>query len=707
MRFNNSTFRSGPNQYLAFIDPAQIGRVEAVLGPAGSLYGSDSLGGAIHVLSAAPPPAGPRALHGDATAFGGTADLSGGASTRLSGVHGALSWLAGISARHHGDLRAGGGLDSRHVLRRLFGLDPAAIRALDGPRLRGTAFRQAGAHAKLLLRLPRAQSLTAWYQGSRMDGVQSYKDLSGGLGRLQSAFDPQRLQFFYTRYEKLRAGPLDSLTATFSLNAQRDGSVRQGLRITDPVIRDLTGVDAAGYAVQASRSIGARQAVVFGAEVYAETIDAERTSRLAAGETRRERALYPNGSRYTTWALYAHDTLELGRLRIAGGGRMTGIASRTYAARNPGLGVADSSQRFRDLTFDSSVAWQAASAVRLFANISRGFRAPNLNDLGALGLNDLGYEIPVSDAVPAGALVANSASESAFSTGRPAAGLAPERLYNYETGLLLRARRAGLRVHAFDAELLSPIVRRTLLFPASAPPSSLAGLPVTPIEPTPAQRAQGVVAVATALDPRAVKAFVNDGRARYYGLETLAEWSLSPRWRVEASYAFLAGRELNPNRPMRRLPPQQGYAAVRYVPSGRRPWIEAGLSAAGAQRRLSGGDRDDERIGASRSRRDIADFFAGAMASRWVANGVLTPTGETLAAIQDRVLPGAAEAARVPLYRENSGWFSVALRGGVPAGERLSVNWSVSNLTDRNYRLHGSGIDAPGIHAWVMLRYSF
>src|SRR5690606_23803831 len=140
------------------------------------------------------------------------------------------------------------------------------------------------------------------------------------------------------------------------------------------------------------------------------------------------------------------------------------------------------------------------------------------------------------------------------------------------TGVMLRGRGASLRLQAFDAELLSPIVRRTLLFPAAAPPAALAGLPVTPLEPTPEQRARGVVAVATALDPRAVKAFVNDGRARYYGLESLAEWELSPRWHVAANYAFLAGRELNPNRHMRRLPPQQGYLAVRYVPSGRRPW---------------------------------------------------------------------------------------------------------------------------------------
>jgi outer membrane receptor protein involved in Fe transport len=593
-------------------------------------------------------------------------------------------------------------------------------------------------HTKIAARLGPQQSLTGTYQRSEQKGVRGYKDLWGGLGRLRSDFDPQQLDFAYGRYEALGAGRLDWISATFSVNSQDDGSVRQNLRATDRIVRDDVAVDALGYAIQAGTRLSRRQTVVFGGEIYDERVNARRDETdPRTGTIEQKRPLYPNGSQYRTSGVFVQDVIDLvrgsgDRALIAHlGGRFTRVEVTTDAGKNRGdagqsFGVVDSARSYHDWTFNASLTWQATRAVSFNLVTGRGFRAPNLNDLGALGLNDLGYEIPAELAIDAGALVGASDGEGVASSGHPVTSLKSERLFNVELGTTITSRRLYARVNGFDAELLDPIVRRTLVFPPATRPSTLAGIPVTPIAPSAAQLADGVGSVATAIDPRAVKAFVNEGRARYYGLDALFRYRVATRWFAEANYSYLVGHDLNPTRFVRRLPPQQGFVAVRFQPMNRLSWIEASASLSGAQERFSGGDLTDERIGAARRRSDISDFFLGGLIGPYIlpgsdgrpgtADDTFALTGETLAQIRDRVLPLGAtvngvrvsdDGTRVPLYTRTPGFVSLNVRAGLEITDHLDITLGLMNAFDCNYRVHGSGVDAPGRSVFARLSVSY
>jgi outer membrane receptor protein involved in Fe transport len=676
-------------------------------------------------------------VHGGLNVFGATADRANGAvaTLLLSGPH--MSWIVGGARRQLDDVRAGGGRDSHHVLRRLFGLSDDQIRGVTGTLHDGTGFSQSGFHTKMAARLGQQQNLTLWYQHSALEDVRGYKDLWGGLGRLQSDVDPQRLDFLYARYEKLAVGRLDWLSATISLNSQDEGSIRQNLRATDLIVHDDSRVDALGYAVQAGAHAGGRHSFVFGGETYDERVDALREETdPRTGITQQRRALYPNGSRYRTSGAFVQDAVDLlkgawGSLRANAGGRFTHVRVDTSAEANrnssgQSLGVVDSSQSYQDWTFNSGLTWQVNDQFAVNALVGRGFRAPNLNDLGALGLNDLGYEVPAEATLEGGGQIGTSDGEGALSSGRQVGALKAERLFNYEVGTSVRWRRLFARASAFDAEFEDPIVRRTILFPLDGPPSALAGLTVTPIAPSSAQRAQGVTSVATTLDPRAVKAFVNDGRIRYYGLDALVSYRASTRWLAEANYSYLVGHDLHPTRPVRRLPPQQGFLAVRYQPGGRLPWVEARARFSGAQTELSGGDLTDERIGGARRRSDITDFFQGTRMSPYVlpggdgrvgtADDVLSITGETVAQIRDRVLPigdtinGVRitdDSTRVPMLTRTPGFATLDLRAGAAISDRVDLNLALINVLDRNYRVHGSGVDGPGISIYAGVNVAY
>ena len=99
VRMNNSTFRYGPNQYFATIDPGTIERIEVVRGPQSVLWGSDAIGGVINVVTRSTDPGCCNFTGGEFIERFSTADS--GSYSRLSvegsvnrwGVFGGASYL--------------------------------------------------------------------------------------------------------------------------------------------------------------------------------------------------------------------------------------------------------------------------------------------------------------------------------------------------------------------------------------------------------------------------------------------------------------------------------------------------------------------------------------------------------------------------------------------------------------------------------------
>ena len=85
IRFNTSTFRAGATQYLAWIDPSVVERIEVLRGPSSVQYGSDALGGSLNVLTVGPT------LRSDTTRVTGLFDGAVASADRGGMVGGALS----------------------------------------------------------------------------------------------------------------------------------------------------------------------------------------------------------------------------------------------------------------------------------------------------------------------------------------------------------------------------------------------------------------------------------------------------------------------------------------------------------------------------------------------------------------------------------------------------------------------------------------
>jgi len=680
IRFNTSTYRAGATQYLGWIDPAAVQRVEIVRGPASVQYGSDAIGGAVNVLSQRPD------LVQGGTHASGTLELGGAladtsAAAHLFGqVRGAeFAVRGGASARAAGDLRTGGGRDSHSALTRYLGLPSSA----GYDRLPGTGYRQAGWSAAATLSLRGGSALTGLAMQQGQDGVRRYDRLLGGDGLFRSEFDPQRLGFGYLRYQRNATGPFAVLQGTVSLNQQRDDRLEQA-RPAGPLETERARTRVFGYAAQGTLQPWRGHTVTTGAEVYDESIATSR-QRWLGGVATAMRAEIPDRAGYRSAAAFVQDSAALFGDRLALRGGLRGGTFRYVAPADVTLGVRDERVRMSALTFSTGMVWTLTDAINLTGSVNRGFRAANAFDLGAIGVSGGGFEVAPRDAVDLRALVGTNDGATAVSSGVPVSQLGAESMYAFEGGLKLRRRRIAGSLVLFDLELRDAIARRTAIFPPGIVGTSIAGYPVV------SRDADGRAYVG--VDPRPIVTRVNVERGRIQGIEADVQVRLGSTWVASANGSMAHGRDSD-DVYLRRMPPVMGVIQLKWEPSVQPFWVEAVVTATATQKRLSPGDLSDARIGGRRRQADIASFFNGTAGDLGlVQDGRVVETGESLAQLQARLL-GGSEASY--LYTATPGFVAFTLRGGWRVSSRLDASVVLENLNDRNYRWHGSGTDAPG-----------
>ena len=711
VRFNNATFRPGANQYTALLEHDFADRVEVVPGPGSAQYGSDSLGGTINFLTRSAQGAG-SGIHGHVNTYFASADLSTGLSTTITSGSDNWGFVFGASGRRTQDLRTGGSIDSHSVVTRLLGI---SSKFLDD-RLQDTAYGQYNASAKFQFEASDADVFSFEYLRGTQVGLRRYDQLDGGIGNLLNSFDPQVLDFFIARYIRVRAGPFDSISTIFSYNRQRDDRRSQSINNTQGLrsrISDEFNLTRSfGYQAQASTQVKRSHSLTFGAEFYDERITSRKqdfsfsNATLAFTNVADVRARFPNGSTYRTLGIFAQDVASLVPRRL------TAHLGIRYSLFNYGQSsldnpldasgrptVPDLTESFDDVTFNTGLTFTINPHINITGNVSRGFRAPNVNDFAATGLSGLGFEVSPDEGVRLGGSTGALDSAKRLTDVRPLEPIKAEQLYSYEVAVRFFGSRFSSSLAAFDSEISNLIERRTLLLPAGSVGQLVGGQPII--------RQDATGAVFTSLSNSAVFVRTNAVKARMRGVEGNMAVKLRRDLALNANAFYVHGLDLRTGLPAsfeNGIPPATGFASVKWEPAGAPAWVEVYSNFAAPQRRFSDNDISQARIGGLRTREEIAGFFnGGAVARGLVRNGILLPTGETLAQVQLRVLgPGLQPNT---LFSKNPGFALFNLRGGFRIGERSSVTIILENIFDKNYRTMGSGIDGPGTNAAV--RYSF
>ena len=407
VRLNNGTFRQGPSQYLATIDPEIVERVEVVRGASATLYGSDAVGGVVQVLTRRPRDLlDPGQRYGVEGSLGYDGATQGG-RLRVTGVADfptvarGLSVMAGGSYQDAGDLRPGGGL----------------------PAQAPTGFSQAGGDLRADLALSDDWQLDGAIQHFRQRDVPRYDRLVdfrdpdvplGGIGRnALYQFDPQVRSLARARATGVTRHPfLSSLDVSLSWQDQEEGRTTQGQGVdgtgapvpdrTRDFVSDAVRSFAADVQARASGADGRTQ-VTYGVEGWHNrTTSFGWTDDLATG-TRTPQARmsgstavpagrFPDGSTFAGAALYAHlDQALSSTVRAQGGARGSLYWTRTRVGDAFG---GDVDSRFGNVSLEGGLVWTATPGLDFRARAAQAFRAPNIYDLTLVGDVPGGFSLP-------------------------------------------------------------------------------------------------------------------------------------------------------------------------------------------------------------------------------------------------------------------------------------------------------------------------
>ncbi len=729
IRYTNSTQRGGINTFFNMNEPTGLQSVEIQRSPNTAQFGSDGLGGNVQLLSRQPAfgLAQPR-WNGELNSYFGSADRSFGTNALISYGARRFGILSNIVARRVNPLRPGGGVDSHSAINRFFGL-PSDIVGTD--RLTDTGFTQYGGTLHANYAITDGQNLSFRYQRSQQDGGRRYDQLLGGDGNLIAELKNLQLDFAYIRYFKQQVGPFDTFSANVSYNGQREERQNQGGQ-GNPlamITSDKERTASWGFGFFFDKQFS-RNNLLFGGDYYRDGVTAPSFSvDLQTGRALAVRPRVPNGATHGLGGLYVQDIFEAipNRLRISGSLRYNIAAYRSLASNSPLVNGAplfpDDSGRFTDFSGRVGATYTVIEGMNVAFNFSRGFRAPNITALGGLGLVGVGFQVSAADVEDLGATIGSTADASAVTTGEAVTSLRSEVSNNYDLSFRYRNRRFDMSLTGFVIDYGDSIVRQTLILPPGAVGLQLGSQAIID------QNANGAVFVPASTSPVLVQA--NFGETRMRGIEANFEYRFLDSWMTSGNYSYVHAEDRRtrevPNLGGGGLPPQFGFLRLRYQPPGKSFWIEGYAKANGRQDRLSSLDLSDRRTGGARTRNQIQNFFrrgacvrglttVGANGQCGSAGGILLATGESLAQVQDRVLPLGATINSVlisgndtaaPLFRAVPGYVLVNIRGGYRVNDNIELTADLENITDKSHRAPGWGIDGPGRGLTVRMRYRF
>jgi len=563
IRLNNSTFRYGPNQYFNTIDPFSISRMEVLKGEGAVAYGSDALGGTIQVFTQ--NPTFNSGFHGNITGRIGTQSIEQTGRGELSYGTKNVAIMANFTKRNFGDLPGGKNTGIQE----------------------NSGYGEQMGNFKAIFKLKNAELTLAHQYFEATDVPVYHKILLEDFSINQFAMQQRNLS--YAKYSIHTQNPFfEQINTTVSW--QKSKERRESQKNSSPnLMEENDQIDTKGFNINIKSTFSNHWNASSGIETYQDLVQSDKIIRSPDSSVE-SRGLYPDGSSAGSYAVYSLHNYLVKKWRFSGGYRFNII---DLHVKDETLGT--SKLQFKSAVPSLAISYFSKTNAHTYIHYNRGFRAPNIDDMGTLGIVDFRYEAPAYD-------------------------LKPEHADNFELGYKYQSEPISFTTSIFYNKLSNLVTR------VKVENQEIDGYPVY------------------------IKENVESASLR--GIELDVKGKINASFNYFGNFTYTYGQNSSKNEPLRRTPPAFGRIGLEFSKS--KFLLRPEFQFAAAQKRLAAGDISDNRID-----------------------------------------PNGTAAWQILNVYSSYNWKSVTL------------NLTLQNLGNADYRLHGSGTNGFGRSAVLGVKIGF
>ncbi len=511
VRMNNAIFRSGNVQNVISLDPNAIEDSEVVFGPGSVIYGSDAIGGVMDFHTLRPEFSKKGVLKIDANAFTRFSSANNEKTGHLDfniGAH-QLAFLTSITHSDYDDLAMGNNGPIKYIrptFQRFENGTDFEVTNPDPNKQIGSAYNQLNIMQKVKFRPTKAWDLSYAFHHSRTSNYGRYDRLiltknDGTLSNGDWYYGPQKWQMHaltsnYNKETKL----VDHARLLIAYQDYEESRHNRGFG-SSRLTNRFESVKALSVNLDLEKKLNESVALFYGTEWVKNDVGSSAfRNDISTGDITAVSTRYPDGSDWRSYSAYVSMKMKLSdRWLMNISGRFNQVITEsTYDLTFFNFPFTDARLNNKAINGSTGFIFNPTHNWKLFTNLSSGFRAPNVDDIGK-----------VFDSEPGNVIVPNP-------------NLEPEQAYSIEFG----ATGQIVKDLTLDASIFYTIIDNAIARGSST--------------------FNGQDSIQYDGQLSQVQSLQNISEVYVYGIQAGVNWMLSDDFQITSNLNFQKGKEKDP-----------------------------------------------------------------------------------------------------------------------------------------------------------------